>query len=212
LLKNLAAHLLTGFPWTIASGPPADFRSQKLSPFEFKDFNNLLQQLIPILSVIIFTALAMIVHELGHLVAARRCNVPASELALGFGLKLCGFRWGPILFNLRILPLGSFLRLDGTALAERTAPQQLLVHLGGIIFNLLVAVAAYGTIFGWVSLLIGLGNLLPFYKHDGWKCGVVIMRSLLRKKSQPAEWVFTFSGCFASLIIINAALHWFHLK
>ncbi len=172
----------------------------------------MLQQLIPILAGIIFTAMAMIVHELGHLVAARRCSVPASELALGFGPRLCGFRWGPISFNLRILPLGSFLRLDGTALAERTVPQQLLVHLGGIIFNLLVAVAAYGTIFGWLNLLIGLGNLLPLYKHDGWKCGVVIMRALLQKKSQPAEWVFTFSGCFASLVIVNAVLHWFHLK
>ncbi len=176
--------------------------------FEFEDFKDLLQQSIPILSAVIFTALAMIVHELGHLAAARRCDVPASELALGFGPRLCGFRLGPVSFNLRILPLGSFLRLDGTALAERTVAQQLLVHLGGIIFNLLFAVAAYGTIFGWLNLLIALGNLLPLYKHDGWKCGVVIMRALLRKKSQPAEWVFTFSGCFASLVIVTTVLHW----
>ncbi len=160
-----------------------------------------------VISLFILTASALIVHELGHLAAARRFNITASELGLGLGPRLCGFRLGSIAFNLRLLPLGSFVRLDGTALAERSVPQQLLLHLGGIVFNLVVAVAAYGTIFGWVNLLLALGNLLPLYKHDGWKCGVVIMRALLRKKSQPVEWVFTFSGCFVSLIIVNTVLH-----
>lgn len=75
------------------------------------------------------------------------------------------------------------------------------MHLGGITFNLIVGVAAYGTIFGWLNLLLAASNLLPLYHHDGWKCGVVIMRALLRRKSQAAEWVFTFSGGFISLAI-----------
>lgn len=165
-----------------------------------------------IVSLIIFTALALTVHELGHLAAARRCHVPASELGLGFGPRLCGFRLGRVAFNLRLLPLGSFVRLDGTALAERSVPQQLLVHLGGITFNLIVALAAHGTLFGWINLLVALANLLPLYKHDGWKCGVVMARVLLQKKSQPVEWVFTFSGGFVSLIIVDTLLHVFGLK
>ena len=152
-----------------------------------------------ILSLLISVGLAMIVHELGHLVAARRCNVPCSELGLGLGPKLLSFRLGNICFSLRALPLGSFVRLDGTMLKERSVPQQLLVHLGGIIFNLIAGFATYGTIFGWTNLLIAAGNLLPLYQHDGWKCGVVIMRSVLRWKSQPVEWAFTFSGGFLSL-------------
>ena len=143
----------------------------------------------------------MIIHELGHLFAARRCDVPASELGLGFGPKLFGFRLGSIRFCLRALPLGSFVRLDGTALKERSIKQQLFVHLGGILFNLVVGLITYGTIFGWVNLLIAAGNLLPLYQHDGWKCGVVLMRMLLQKRSQPAEWAFTFSGGFVSFVI-----------
>ena len=49
------------------------------------------EMVTPILSICFFTAMAMLIHELGHLVAARRCNVPASELALGFGPRLLGF-------------------------------------------------------------------------------------------------------------------------
>jgi membrane-associated protease RseP (regulator of RpoE activity) len=154
-----------------------------------------------ILSLIGCAALAMIVHELGHLIAARSCRVAASELGLGMGPKIAGVRVGGICFNLRALPVGSFVMLDGTALKERSVRAQLLVHLGGIIFNIVAGLLTYGTTFGWLNLLLAAGNVLPLYQHDGWKCGVVIMRALLRRKSQPAERAFTFSGGFVSLLI-----------
>ena len=154
-----------------------------------------------IISLIGFTALAMIVHELGHLLAARSCKVPASELGLGMGPRLAGFRLAGIRFNLRAIPVGSFVRLDGTALKEKSVRAQLLVHLGGVIFNVVAGFFTYGTMFGWLNFLLAAGNILPLYQHDGWKCGVVIMRALMRRKSQPAERVFTFSGGFVSLLI-----------
>ena len=159
-----------------------------------------------ILKLVLCSGLAMIIHELGHLVAARGCTVSASELGLGMGPRLFGFRLGSLRFSLRALPVGSFLMIDGTALKERSVQEQLLVHLGGIIFNLIACALTYGTIFGWFNLLLAVGNLLPLYQHDGWKCGVVIMRALMRGKSQPAERVFTFSGGFISLVIAAAII------
>lgn len=159
-----------------------------------------------LLSVFFFTGLAMIVHEVGHLVAARRCNVPASELALGFGPKLFGFSVGAVRFNLRAIPLGSFVRLDGTALRSRSVSSQLCVHLGGIVFNLIAGFLAFGTMFGWLNLLVAAGNILPIYQHDGWKCGLVIVRAFLRRQSQQVEWAFTFSGGFVSLLIAWAVV------
>ena len=151
----------------------------------------------------------MIVHELGHLYTARTCKVACSELGLGFGPKLWGFSVGNTRFNLRALPLGSFVRLDDTALKARPVQQQLFVHLGGILFNLIAGLATYGTVFGWVNLLLAAGNLLPLYQHDGWKCGLVLMRVLLQRKSQPVERVFTFSGGFVSLVIVAAVIRVF---
>jgi membrane-associated protease RseP (regulator of RpoE activity) len=154
-----------------------------------------------ILSLLIFAALAMMVHELGHLAAARCCRVPASELGLGMGPKLAWFRVGGIRISFCALPVGSFVMLDGTVLKERSVRAQLLVHLGGIIFNMVAGLLTYGTMFGWLNLLLAAGNILPLYHHDGWKCGVVIMRALMQRKSQPAERAFTFSGGFISLVI-----------
>jgi len=162
-----------------------------------------------IISLIGFTALAMMVHELGHLLAARSCNVAASELGLGMGPRLFGFRLGSIRFNLRAIPLGSFVMLDGTSLKEKSLRAQLFVHLGGVVFNLVAGFLTYGTTFGWLNFLLAAGNILPLYQHDGWKCGVAIMRALLRRKSEPAERVFTFSGGFVSLLIAWAVVRMF---
>lgn len=154
-----------------------------------------------ILSVIFFAALAMLVHELGHLLAARLCKVPASELGLGMGRKLATFRIGSIKLSFGLLPTGSFVMLDGTVLKQRSVAAQLFVHLGGIILNVIAGLLTYGTTFSWVNLLLAAGNILPLYQHDGWKCGVVILRALMRRTSQPAERALTFSGGFVSLMI-----------
>jgi len=162
-----------------------------------------------ILSLITGITLAMLIHELGHVFAARRCDVSASEIGFGVGPRLFSFSARNLKFTLKIFPLASFVRLDGTALIERSVWRQLFVHLGGIFFNLAAASVAQGTLFGRLNLLLALANLLPLYQHDGWKCGVVLMRALLRKQSRPVEWVFTFSGGVASLVIISSLIHVF---
>jgi membrane-associated protease RseP (regulator of RpoE activity) len=151
----------------------------------------------------------MVIHELGHLIAARRCNVPASELGLGMGPRLFGFRLAGILFTVRAFPLGSFVKLDRSRLEEKSVPQQLFVHLGGISLNLIAGLATLGTVFSWMNLLLAAGNLLPLYQHDGWKCGVVMVRALLAKKSKPVEWTFTSSAGFLSLAIVYAIIRAF---
>jgi membrane-associated protease RseP (regulator of RpoE activity) len=157
--------------------------------------------MLPILSVICFAALATLLHELGHLVAARLCHIPASELGLGMGRKRATVRLGSIKVSFGLLPTGSFVMLDGTVLKQSSISAQLFVHLGGIIFNLLAGLLTWGTTFSWLNFLLAAGNILPLYQHDGWKCGVVILRALMQRTSQPLERAFTFSGGFVSLLI-----------
>ena len=162
-----------------------------------------------ILLFVLLVAAAMIVHEFGHLIAARTCGVPASELGLGLGPKLISFRIGSVRFSLRAIPVASFVRLDSSVLKQRPLREQLAVHLGGIVFNLIAGLITYGTIFGWLNFLLAAGNLLPLYQHDGWKCGVVLMRAWLRRKSPSVERAFTFSGGFVSLLIAWAVIRAF---
>jgi membrane-associated protease RseP (regulator of RpoE activity) len=155
-----------------------------------------------LIAVLLATPAAMLIHELGHLLVARSCKVSASELGLGLGPRLFSFGLGSIRFSVGTIPLASYVLLDSAALKERPVQQQLFVHLAGVLFNLVAGLATFGTVFGWVNLLLAAGNLLPLYQHDGWKCGLVIMRALLQRKSQGVERAFTFSGGFLSLALV----------
>lgn len=145
--------------------------------------------------------IALFIHELGHLAAARVCRVTATEFGLGWGRKLFGFRLGGVDYKLHALPVGAYVRLDMVELQERPLSQQVLVLLAGIFVNLIAAGLTEGTFFSTMNLLLAATNLLPLYQQDGWKCGMVMLRALMRRKSALVEWTFTIAGSSLSLLL-----------
>lgn len=160
-----------------------------------------------LLIYLFYFVLAMLLHELGHLLVARICHVPATELGLGWGKQLYQRQLGGVRFKLHALPVGAYVRLDMTRLQQRPLDQQVFVLLAGIIVNLILAAVTRGTMFSLMNLLLATTNLLPLYQQDGWKCGIVILRALLRRKSALVEWTFTLAGgglslaCFAAFAL-----------
>ena len=153
---------------------------------------------------------AMLIHELGHLVAARLCKVPAPELGLGWGPKLFGFRAGGVEYKLHALPIGAYVRLDIKELQRRPLAQQTFVLLAGIFVNLAAAVCTQGTWFSLMNYVLAATNLLPFYQQDGWKCGMVILRTLTARRSPLVEWTFTVAGGLLSVgVFVTLALKYF---
>lgn len=149
-------------------------------------------------------AFAMLIHELGHLVAASACRVPVTELGLGWGHRLYGFRLGGVEYKLHLLPVGAYVRLDMNEFQRRPLSQQSLILLAGIIVNLLAAVLMNGTSFSLMNLLLAATNLLPLYQQDGWKCGMVLLRAIMDRKSSLVEWTFTLTGSLLSLALLIA--------
>ena len=148
---------------------------------------------------------ALILHELGHWVAARVCNVPVTQVGLGWGPKIVGFPVFGVDCQLRLLPVGAFTRMDMVVLQRQKLSRQLLVLGAGIGINLILSAATWGTTFGLINLAIGLGNLLPLYQLDGWKGGMVISRKILGRNSL-AEWTFTIFGVFLVLLVVTKAM------
>ncbi len=146
-----------------------------------------------IVYVLLF-ALTMLIHELGHLAAARVCGVPAPELGLGWGPKLADVSVRGVRFKLHLLPIGAYVRLDMRELQTRPLAQQVFVLLAGVLVNLTAALSTQGTWFSLMNYLLAATNLLPLYQQDGWKCGMVMLRALLERRSALVEWTFTVAG------------------
>jgi membrane-associated protease RseP (regulator of RpoE activity) len=158
------------------------------------------------INIILSFAGALVLHEMGHFLAARACRVPVTQAGLGWGPKLFGFRINGVDYQLRLLPVGAYIRMDMSGLQRRPLFQQLFVLLAGIAVNLILAALAWGTFFGTLNLVLALVNLLPFYQQDGWKSGMVIFRRVFRRPSPLVEWSFTLSAGMMGLIVLMRAL------
>jgi membrane-associated protease RseP (regulator of RpoE activity) len=158
------------------------------------------------INIIVSFVLALVVHELGHLLAARLCKTSVTEAGLGWGPKLLNVRARGIDYHLRLLPLGAYVKIDMAGLQKRPLVQQLVVLLAGIAVNLALGVVAWGTFFGALNLVLAIGNLLPFYQQDGWKVGMVLFRRGFKRQSPLVEWSFTISGGLMGLVLVSHAL------
>lgn len=100
------------------------------------------------------------IHELGHLLAAKRFNVYCAEFSFGMGPKVIGKKYNETEYNIRLLPLGGFVSMAGEADAnfddkdipfERTIKgiskiKQIIVMLAGVFMNFLLAILLFITI------------------------------------------------------------------
>ena len=159
-----------------------------------------------LLNTVLSFAAAMFIHEVGHLLAARACRVSATELGLGWGRRIGRVRVCGVDLKLHALPLGAYVRLDMNELQARPLSQQVLVLLAGIIVNLCAAALAPDSVFGVLNFLLAATNLLPLYQQDGWKCGMVMLRALLDRRSPVVEWTFTLAGGATSALLFVAYL------
>lgn len=152
---------------------------------------------------------ALFIHELGHLVAAHACCVPVTEFGLGWGRKITGFKAGEIEYKIHALPIGAYVRLDIEELQRRPLSQQALVLLAGVIVNLLAATMSGANRFAVMNLMLAATNLLPIYQQDGWKCGIVMLRALIKRRNALVEWTFTISGgALSALFFVARARHY----
>jgi len=114
---------------------------------------------------LIILVLLVVVHELGHAIAARRNGVVVEEFGIGFPPRAWAKKLkNGVLFSLNWLPLGGFVKLQGEhdAASKKgdygaaTFWQKTKILLAGVMINWLVA-AGLLTILAWT----GLPKVLP---------------------------------------------------
>ena len=157
-----------------------------------------------LVTYIVSFVLALLIHEACHCLAAYACRVSISEFAFGWGPKLLGRRVRNVEYIIRALPLGAYVRFDLIQLQTRPLQQQILVLMAGIIGNVIAASLPFGSGFTLMNYLLAATNILPLYQQDGWKCGMIMLRAMLARKSAVVEWTFTIAGSVLSLAVIGA--------
>lgn len=98
------------------------------------------------LGVLILLSLLIVVHEAGHLLAARWAGIPVAEFSVGLGPKLWTRRRRGVEYALRALPLGGFVvpALEEEELREVPLARRLVFYLGGPAANLAASLPLFG--------------------------------------------------------------------
>ena len=116
------------------------------------------------LSLIIF------IHELGHFLAAKWCDVHVKTFSIGFGpaLPFCSFRYGETTYKLAMIPLGGYVAMVGEgdesgdvvdapddepdgmvadvnprSFANKPVGQRMLIISAGVIMNVILGAACF---------------------------------------------------------------------
>ncbi|MCP8616489.1 RIP metalloprotease RseP [Salirhabdus salicampi] len=66
-----------------------------------------------VIAFILMFGLLVFIHELGHLIFAKRAGMLAREFAIGFGPKIFSYRKNETLYTIRLLPIGGYVRVAG---------------------------------------------------------------------------------------------------
>lgn len=109
--------------------------------------------------IVLMFALIVLIHELGHFLAARFFKVRVNEFAIGMGPKLFGIQRGDTLYSIRALPLGGFCAIEGEggdsyeedSMMNKKPWQKFIIFIAGAVMNFLLAWVIFATIIGYAG-------------------------------------------------------------
>jgi regulator of sigma E protease len=137
--------------------------------------------------VVIGVGLVIFVHELGHFLMAKWCDVHVTTFSIGFGPAIpgCSFRRGETLYKLALLPLGGYVNMVGEgpeadedesyprSFKNKTVGQRMLIISAGVVMNVLLGCICYIIVYrfhGELRLPAIVGRVDP--GTPAWKGGV----------------------------------------
>jgi len=153
------------------------------------------------MTIIIFfiiLAILVLVHELGHFLAAKKAGIKVEEFGFGFPPRLWSIKKGETIYSINWIPFGGFVKIlgenalegnegpvlaadRGRSLSEKPRHIQAGVLAAGVFFNILLA---------WMILSFGLWFGLPT-SREGVPQGYRLEQSQLLVvdvvKGSPAE-------------------------
>jgi membrane-associated protease RseP (regulator of RpoE activity) len=122
-----------------------------------------------VVAVILALFVMIMLHELGHFIAAKRSGMKVTEFFVGFGPRLWSVRRGETEYGVKAVPLGGYCRIIGMTNLEEVDPADEPRAYRNKKTGPKVAVAAAGPAVHFVIALILMFTVLFFagdYRHE----------------------------------------------
>ncbi len=117
---------------------------------------------VDLLIVVAAIVVMIMVHELGHLLAAKRGGMKVTEYFLGFGPRLWSFRRGETEYGVKAIMLGGYVKIPGMTNLEEVAPEDETRTYRQQPFHARLLVAVAGSAMHFLMAFVLLWALLTF--------------------------------------------------
>ncbi|MCS7167694.1 MAG: site-2 protease family protein [Gemmatales bacterium] len=171
--------------------------------------------------------LVIFLHELGHFLAAKWCDVHVETFSIGFGPPIPGlsFRKGETFYKVAWIPLGGYVKMLGELPGEQADPevlnnprayqnkpvgQRMLIISAGVIMNLLLGAGCfvYAYMAGKSEVLPLVGYVEPGSRADqaGLEPGSLVLQ--VNRNTRPAFEDLMFASATARADVTPIYLQW----
>ena len=107
--------------------------------------------LITAIKIIFLLGFLIIIHEGGHFLVAKLCKVRVNEFSIGFGPKLWSKQGKETKYELRLIPFGGFVNMEGEeehsekegSFSKASIPKRFAIVVAGALVNILFGILAY---------------------------------------------------------------------
>ncbi len=107
--------------------------------------------------VVLGLGFVVFIHELGHFLVAKWCDVHVQTFSIGFGpaLPWCSYKWGETTYKLAMIPLGGYVKMvgeggeseegedDPRSFKNKTVGQRMAIISAGVVMNLILGAICF---------------------------------------------------------------------
>jgi membrane-associated protease RseP (regulator of RpoE activity) len=117
---------------------------------------------VDLLIVIVAIIVMVMIHELGHLLAAKRGGMKVTEYFVGFGPRLWSIKRGETEYGIKAIPAGGYVKIPGMTNLEEVAPEDEPRAYRNQPFRYRLLVAVAGSAMHFIMAFLLLLGLLAF--------------------------------------------------
>ena len=129
------------------------------------------------LMIVFLIGLLILLHELGHFLAALWMKIPIARFSIGLGPKLWGFKRGKTEYRLSLIPIGGYVLPEveeHTEFFRMPVHKRLIFAIGGPLANIVLPLI----IFGILNVMVSGFSLAGVFIKPFWQTSALLYKML----------------------------------
>ena len=116
-----------------------------------------------ILTAVLVLSFLILIHELGHFIAAKKSGVYVEEFGIGLPPRIFGKKFGETIYSINALPFGGFVKLHGEnsldgikypkrSFLKKSKKVRILIITAGVLMNFFVGILAFSITYSFSGI------------------------------------------------------------